>query len=167
VLSAPSLKGWLMHVVREPDGTQGRVSGFSRQRRRWQIEYEGALPVRLFNTAGLALHLRYRNTPGPRLSALVFENTRLDMTRGTVTVMCYDHDEEGASVVPEHRGRRPNSITTETTIFLPAVNCPAGRNFTGSGPVRVKRPGPFATGAAFQAYPGSISGRLAGASRSP
>jgi hypothetical protein len=29
VLSAPSLKGWLMHVVREPDGTQGRVSGFS------------------------------------------------------------------------------------------------------------------------------------------
>ncbi|MBS7445167.1 hypothetical protein, partial [Enterobacter sp. 120016] len=60
VLSAPSLNGWLMHVVRSADSPQGRVSGFSCQRQRWQVEYEGELPVRLVSTAGMLLHLNYR-----------------------------------------------------------------------------------------------------------
>ncbi|UWX93372.1 DUF6531 domain-containing protein [Enterobacter mori] len=138
VLSAPSLKGWLMHVIREPDGTQGRVSGFSRQRRRWQIEYEGPLPVRLFNTAGLALHLRYRqHARGPRLSALVFENTRPDMTRGAVTVMRYDHDDEGRLCLARAPGQEAERYHYRDDHLFTCRELPGGAKFywawSGSG----------------------------------
>ncbi|MCS5456843.1 DUF6531 domain-containing protein [Enterobacter asburiae] len=138
VLSAPSLNGWLMHVVRSADSPQGRVSGFSRQRQRWQVEYEGELPVRLVSTAGMLLHLNYReHARGPRLSSLVFENTRLDMARGAVTVMRYDHDDEGRLCLARAPGQEAERYHYRDDHLFTCRELPGGAKFywawSGSG----------------------------------
>lgn len=100
LLSSSALDGWVMHVECVAALGKGVVTGFSRHQQHLQVLYENGLPVRLENPAGVALRLRYDNTPhGVRLMSITrahYGPTHMSETgHKSFVVMRYEYDAQG------------------------------------------------------------------------
>lgn len=100
LLSSSALDGWVMHVECVAALGKGVVTGFSRHQQHLQVLYENGLPVRLENPAGVALRLRYDNTPhGVRLMSVTrahYGPTHMPETgHKSFVVMRYEYDAQG------------------------------------------------------------------------